>query len=77
MTEFFVKVESPDFQLPQVVIDNLPPASPDELATAVTEYLDENPVGEPLLEEHVADTTPHPAYDDLPSLSLLFQNGLV
>lgn len=27
--------------------------------------------------DHVADTTPHPAYDDLPSLRLLFENGLV
>ncbi len=25
---------------------------------------------------HVADTTPHPAYDDLPSLSLLFESQL-
>lgn len=26
---------------------------------------------------HEVDTTPHPAYDDLPSLRLLFENGLV
>jgi hypothetical protein len=26
---------------------------------------------------HIADTTPHPAYDDLPSLTLRFLNGLV
>lgn len=26
---------------------------------------------------HVADETPHPAYDDLPSLRLLFENGLI
>jgi hypothetical protein len=26
---------------------------------------------------HVADPTPHPAYDDLPSLTLIFNNGLV
>jgi len=26
---------------------------------------------------HVNDTTPHPAYDDTPSLVLLFNNGLV
>jgi len=26
---------------------------------------------------HIADTTPHPAYDDLPSMVLLFENGLV
>lgn len=26
---------------------------------------------------HVNDTTPHPVYDDLPSLTLLFNNALV
>lgn len=26
---------------------------------------------------HVNDATPHPFYDDVPSLSLLFENGLV
>lgn len=30
-----------------------------------------------LLVEHLSDTTPHPAYDDLPSLTLLFENGLI
>jgi hypothetical protein len=29
------------------------------------------------LEEHITDLTPHPAYDDIPSLVLLFENGLV
>jgi hypothetical protein len=29
------------------------------------------------IEAHVASATPHPAYDDLPSLNLLFENGLV
>jgi hypothetical protein len=29
------------------------------------------------LSTHVVNLTPHPAYDDQPSLSLLFQNGLV
>ena len=26
---------------------------------------------------HIADETPHPSYDDLPSLGLVFENGLV
>lgn len=26
---------------------------------------------------HINDTTPHPAYDDIPSLVLLFENGLI
>lgn len=29
------------------------------------------------LNAHIDDTTPHPAYDDLPSLVLLFENGLI
>lgn len=30
-----------------------------------------------LLADHVADPEPHPAYDDLPSLVILFENGLI
>jgi hypothetical protein len=29
------------------------------------------------LEAHVDSETPHPAYDDMPSLTLIFENGLV
>lgn len=29
------------------------------------------------LEAHIASATPHPAYDDIPSLTILFENGLV
>jgi len=29
------------------------------------------------LQDHVDDNTPHPAYDDIPSLNLLFENGLI
>jgi hypothetical protein len=29
------------------------------------------------IEAHVASQTPHAVYDDLPSLNLLFENGLV
>jgi hypothetical protein len=29
------------------------------------------------LDEHVNSETPHPAYDDMPSLELLFENGLI
>lgn len=29
------------------------------------------------LVNHVLDAAPHPAYDDLPSLRLLYENGLV
>lgn len=27
--------------------------------------------------DHIEDLTPHPAYDDIPSLVLLFENGIV
>ena len=30
-----------------------------------------------VVEEHVQAVEPHPAYDDLPSFTLLFENGLV
>lgn len=34
--------------------------------------------GEMLLEMHINSATPHPAYDvDMPTLNLLFENGLV
>lgn len=29
------------------------------------------------LSNHIGDNTPHPVYDDMPSLTLLFNNGLV
>jgi hypothetical protein len=29
------------------------------------------------LETHIDSATPHPVYDDLPSLNLLFENGLI
>lgn len=32
---------------------------------------------EAVIAPHVADLTPHPAYDDLPSLALLLENRLV
>mgnify|MGYP001074090410 CR=1 FL=1 len=32
---------------------------------------------EGLIDVHVNDATPHPAYDDLPSFTLIFENGLV
>lgn len=36
-----------------------------------------NSIGETAIASHVADPTPHPVYDDIPSLSLLFENGIV
>lgn len=33
--------------------------------------------GEVALQSHVDSSSPHPAYDDIPSLTLLFENGLI
>lgn len=33
--------------------------------------------GEVILQQHIENPTPHPAYDDIPDLSLLFDNGLL
>lgn len=32
---------------------------------------------EAIMEEHIQSPTPHPAYDDLPAMTLLFENGLI
>ena len=39
----------------------------------------EGPPGEGAVDiaNHINDPTPHPAYDDIPSLVLLFENGLI
>lgn len=54
--------------------------SPAEIGEAVEKYLEENPGSgeEPLLIAHLADTTPHPVYDDLPDgiFVAYFQNGM-
>lgn len=49
----------------------------EQLDAVVGAYLTAHPPGEEALGVHIADATPHPAYDDLPSLSVLFENGLV
>lgn len=37
----------------------------------------DNAYADQILDAHVHSSTPHPAYDDIPSLTLLFENGLV
>jgi hypothetical protein len=37
----------------------------------------DTPVSDDALAAHIADETPHPAYDDIPSVVVLFENGLV
>ena len=48
---------------------------PEQVGAAVTAYITKH--SDTLLAPHVSDPTPHPAYDDLPSLTLLFENGLI
>lgn len=44
MTGFFIKVDSPDFQLPQVVLDNLPDwATMTEVQDAIVAYYESLP----------------------------------
>lgn len=46
------------------------------LPYATKEYVDST-VADADLEAHVQSATPHPHYDDMPSLTLLFKNRLV
>ena len=52
----------------------------EEIAEGVEKYLEENggSGGEPLLAAHIADPTPHPAYDDLAEGRFLtyLENGM-
>lgn len=59
-------------------------ASEPEIQAAVERYFEENPVSgvtaeyvQAQLQAHREEPTPHTAYDvDIPSLSILFQNGI-
>jgi len=82
MSGYLIPTVDPTTKLfPQPTMDALtealPGASDEQVADAVTTYLTANPPGEPLLAEHIVAPTPHPAYDDIPSLTVLFENGLV
>ena len=58
----------------------LPAAPPAAIELSVRSYLSENPVlaevTTSIFNGHLTDLTPHPAYDDLPDLVLLFENGM-
>lgn len=49
-----------------------------QITAAVNAYLTQNPPSsaEPLLLAHLDDTSPHPVYDDIPSLEIFFENGM-
>ena len=77
------------FLFPKPTMDALAAAlggtSPEQIAQAVADYLDANPIAgvtqaqlEAALQEHVNASKPHPVYDDdMPRLDLIFQNALV
>lgn len=47
----------------------------EEVGNAVTTFLEENT--DVILAPHINAPEPHPSYDDMPSLTLLFENGLL
>jgi hypothetical protein len=77
-------VDDGTFLFPQKTMDALakalPGASQEQLEAALAEYLATHPPAaqDPRLDEHLASETPHDAYDvDMPSLTLIFENGLI
>ena len=64
----------PPVQLPVYVVPVAGPQGPPGPAGDVESVTD---LIEDAVTVHVEASEPHPAYDDLPSLSLLFDNGLV
>lgn len=52
-------------------------AAIDQIVGRVNEISVGQESSEPLLLAHLADETPHPVYDDIPSLVLVFENGLI
>lgn len=71
-------VEPPSVPLPRTVLGGFSTISQEQIVDAVDQYFLENPTaGEPALEAHLIDPTPHPVYDEMPSLTLIFENGLI
>lgn len=75
-------VETIDQRVAQYNAEN--PADPEAIADAVSDYLTENPVDgvteevlEATIASHAESETPHPVYDDMPSLTIIFDNALV
>lgn len=71
----------------QKIWTNLTPiggASEDQIEAAINAYFEEHPVSgvtaeyvQAAIQAHRVEPTPHTAYDvDIPSLSILFQNGI-
>lgn len=85
MTSYFVKTESPDFRLPQVILDNLPDwATPAEVDEAIEDYAKAHPpvAAAPTSHLHVQSTAaavwniPHPLGFN-PSVTITDSAGMV
>jgi hypothetical protein len=71
--------------IPEPVLGILVPfvgVTEERINSAVDEYMSENPVVtvtylEEQISEHVESPIPHPVYDDMLDLTLLFENGLI
>lgn len=81
MSEVIEVFNAPPVQVIEILVSPPGPTGPpgpaidDEvLAGAITTYFTDNP--SPDLQEHINSSTPHPVYDDGPSLVLLFENAL-
>lgn len=55
----------------ELAVDNGFVGTEAEWLASLTDYANE------ILDEHIQHVTPHPAYDDIQSLTLIFENGLV
>lgn len=62
-----------------MMFESLPPVTVESFSslepTVVIMGADYNPMAK--LAEHILDPEPHPAYDDIPSFALIFENGLI
>ncbi len=66
-------VDSDTKLFPQPTMDAI--AETLDVGQAVQDYLAEHPSAD--LQAHIDSPTPHPAYDDVPDLVVLFENGLI
>lgn len=66
---------SDDVQL--IVVEGEPTVTPVYVPGSGTDMVAVQVMIDAAVAEHVQADLPHPAYDDLPSLRVLFENGLV
>lgn len=69
-----VTISDPPVDTVNVVVSNPEPV---EVIEVVVGVLDSETISEARLLAHKQEETPHSVYDDIPSLELIFENGLV